>query len=923
MSLLFASASSADFGVTSFDGSVTDEAGSPYTQGGGHPYQVSTRIDFNTRPDPINGSIVIPDEEVKNIKVDLPLGFVGDPRALPTCSEARLENTSSGRGGTCPANSQIGWVGADTASFFNKLLLGVYNMEPTPGSAATFGFQVPFGGATVHLQAHVRPGDNGVTVEIPNIPQTTPIKSTILTLWGVPAEAAHDPLRAEGLGCGFVPVFPGEPGFNITETFCQIVESPGVAAGIAVKPFLTNPTDCSTGPVTTTLSTDSWEHPGVFHTASFVTHDNASPANPVGPTGCDRLPFDASLRATPDAPGTSQPSGYGFDLAVPQNDNPTGLAEAHLRKAVVTLPEGVAISPSAAAGLQGCSDGQIALHTDTAASCPDASRIGTVTIDTPLLDKPLQGAVYVGTQASSDPASGQMYRLFIVAQQPERGLTIKLAGSVVPDPGTGRLTATFDNNPQLPFNSLHLQLKGGPRAPLSNPSACGTYETKAQLTSWSGKLVESDSSFAIIHGEDGGPCPASVFAPTFTAGTTDPQAGGFSPFTLTLSRSDQDQTLGRVAVKMAPGLLGVLKSVKQCPEPQAAAGACGPESQVGHTTVGAGPGANPFYLGGSVYLTGPYKGAPFGLSVVVPAIAGPFNLGTVVVRAAISVDPHTAQVTVASDPLPTILKGVPLQLRTVNVTIDRSGFIFNPTSCSSQSVGGVITSAQGASVAPSSHFQAANCATLPFKPRLTALTQARYSKAGGESLHVKVTSGPGQANIGKVRVLLPKTLPSRLTTLQKACVDAVFNANPASCPAGSLVGSATAVTPVLAHPLTGPAYLVSHGGAAFPDLVVVLQGEGITLYLDGNTDIKKGITSSTFNSVPDAPISTFDLTLPQGPHSALAANGNLCKGALNMPTTITGQNGAQIAQTTRIAVSGCPKAKKHGKVKHGRKHKKK
>jgi hypothetical protein len=361
------------------------------------------------------------------------------------------------------------------------------------------------------------------------------------------------------------------------------------------------------------------------------------------------------------------------------------------------------------------------------------------------------------------------------------------------------------------------------------------------------------------------------------------------------------------------GLLGRLSSVTPCQEPWAAQGTCSPESLIGHTVTSVGLGSDPYRVPGTVYITDPYNGAPSGLSIVTPAIAGPFNLGTVVVRARIEIDPHTSALTVISDPLPTILKGIPLQIKQVEVTIDRPGFTFNPTNCSRLPITATISSEQGASAAVSVPFQVANCATLPFKPTFTVAAQAHTSKANGASLHVRVTSGAGQANIGKVKVDLPKQLPSRLTTLQKACMDATFNANPASCPAGSVVGSATASTPVLKSPLSGPAYLVSHAGAAFPDLVIVLQGEGITLDLVGNTDIKRGITIATFNTVPDAPIWTFDLWLPEGPHSVLGANlppkarGTLCRQALVMPTLITGQNGAAVRQATRIAVSGCPR----------------
>jgi hypothetical protein len=446
-----------------------------------------------------------------------------------------------------------------------------------------------------------------------------------------------------------------------------------------------------------------------------------------------------------------------------------------------------------------------------------------------------------------------------------------------------------------------------------NPDTCGSYAASSQLTPWSSSTAsEPTGAFAINQG-----CHGALFTPGFVAGTTSNQAGAFSPFTLSLSRGDQEQDLGGVSVTMPQGLLGSLKSVERCPEPQAAQGTCGAGSVIGHATATAGAGPDPVSVSGQVFLTGPYKGAPFGLSIVVPAVAGPFNLGNVVVRAAISVDPRTAQIIVTSDSLPTILQGIPLQVKGVRVSIDRQAFMFNPTDCEPLNVGGTLTSTLGAQARVSSRFQAANCASLAFHPVFSVSTQARTSKKGGASLDVKVVYPQGpQANIRSVAVTLPKQLPSRLSTIQQACTEAAFAANPASCPAGSDIGIATARTPVLASPLTGPAYLVSHGGAAFPDVVVILQGEGVTLDLVGSVNIRKSITSSTFASVPDAPIGSFELSLPEGPHSALAAvlparaKGSLCGQKLTMPTTITGQNGAVVKQSTKIAVSGCAKARK-------------
>jgi hypothetical protein len=536
----------------------------------------------------------------------------------------------------------------------------------------------------------------------------------------------------------------------------------------------------------------------------------------------------------------------------------------------------------------------------------------------PLPGAALQGQLFVAEPECSpctneDAEDGKLLRLFLQAQDPSAGVIVKLHGTTSANTETGQLTTTFEQQPQQPFELLQLQLKGGPRAVLANPQSCGPATTSADLTPWSAPFTPDatpTSTYNVDFNGAGGACPGAPFNPSFNAGTTGANAtaaDASSSFSLTLSRQDREQDLSAVQVHMPLGLVGKIAGIPQCGEAQANAGTCGPESQIGTAESGAGPGPDPFFEKGRVYLTGPYKGAPFGLSVVTPAVAGPFNLGDVVVRAAISIDPHTAAVTVTSDPLPQIIDGVPLRLRVVNVNVNRSGFMLNPTNCSEQQVSATLSSAQGASAQVSSPFGLGGCTSLPFKPTFTASTQAHTSKAGGASLDVRVTYPPGgYANIAKTVTELPKALPSRLTTLQKACVDAVFEANPAACPEGSVVGSATAHTPLLNVPLSGPAYLVSHGGAAFPDLEIVLQGEGVEVILDGQTDIEKGITKTSFNAIPDSPIETFELNLPEGPHSVLAANVAPCSTKLNLPTILTGQNGAVIKQTTKIAVTGCP-----------------
>ncbi|HWY89629.1 MAG TPA: hypothetical protein VNY31_03070, partial [Solirubrobacteraceae bacterium] len=484
---------------------------------------------------------------------------------------------------------------------------------------------------------------------------------------------------------------------------------------------------------------------------------------------------------------------------------------------------------------------------------------------------------------------------------------------------TGQLTARFKDLPELPYSEMTLNFFGGPRAALV-PAECGLYTTSSLLTPWSspqsGPPAEPQSSFTVNSG-----CTTGGFAPAFTAGTTSNQAGGYSPFVTTFTRQDGEQGLAAIQEHIPTGLLGSIAHVPLCGEPQAQEGKCGPESQIGKISVVVGPGPDPFEVPpGRIYLTGPYNGAPFGLSVVVPARGGPFDLGNVVVRAALQIDPRTSAVTVATGPLPVMLQGVPAQARSVTVEVDRPEFIFNPTNCDPKTISATMEGSAGGLSTASVHFQATDCAALQFKPSFSASTSGHTSRAGGASLNVKLTyphappdrSEIGrQANIAKVKVDLPKQLPARLTTLQKACPAATFDSNPAACPAASAVAVATATTPLLPVGLSGPAYFVSYGGAKFPEMIVVLQGDGVTVYLHGETFIsKKGITSSTFPAIPDVPVGSFELRFPQGPYSALAANGNLCKSTLAMPTSFVAQNGAVIHQTTKIAVTGCPKAKK-------------
>jgi hypothetical protein len=899
----------APYGADFYELAPESEGGAPDTQAGSHPFQLTTTLLLNQASDPKH-----PPAQAKDLRFNLPPGLIGNPTPFPQCTDLEFSTERTGPINLCPADTVVGvaLVTIDEPSFIGQITLPVplFNLTPKVGEPARFGFDVVH--VPVILDTAVRTGgDYGVTVNVKNISQLANFIANRVTFWGVPGDPRHDSSR------GWLCLAGGRavPGVECVHEGQQ-----------KPSPLLSLPTSCS-GPLVTTLETDSWTDPGVF-TAPV------GGANEPGLDGCNRLPFAASIGVAPDGQAASTPTGLTVGIHVPQEEilNPSGLAPAEVRDTTVTLPSGVALNPAAADGLLACSEAQIALQVHAAPSCPEASKVGTVEIKTPLLPNPLVGAAYLAAQ-NANPF-GSLVAIYIVAEDPVSGTLIKVAGEVKPDPVTGQLVSTFENTPQLPFEDLKLHFFGGSRAPLSTPAYCGAYSTTGSIAPWSGNPpVGLSSTFDIDSGPNGSACASPLpFSPSLTAGATNIQTGAFTPFTMTMSREDGQQNLESVTLHMPPGLLGTLASVKLCDEADANAGTCGPESQIGETIVSVGLGGDPFSVrGGKVFITGPYRGAPYGLSVVNPAKAGPFDLGQVIVRAKIEVDPTTAQLSVITDPggsyaIPQILDGIPLQIKHVNVLINRPGFTFNPTNCQPMAITGQLQSSEGAISSVAVPFQVTNCATLAFKPGFSVSTSGKTSRSRGASLHVKLTYPKAalgtQANIRSVKVDLPKQLPSNLKTLQKACPHQTFEADPAACPPESRVGEARATTPVLPVALTGPAYFVSYGGAKFPELVVVLSGYGTTVQLHGETFIneKTNVTSSTFHTVPDVPVGTFELTLPQGKYSALAAPTPLCGQKLVMPTKFTAQNGATIKQNTPITVTSCPKHKAK-KSKHKKKKK--
>ncbi|HEY3828020.1 MAG TPA: hypothetical protein VGL57_02375 [Solirubrobacteraceae bacterium] len=937
----------------------------PFTQAGGHPWALTTSAELTKDSQG-------PTRDPRDVVVNLPPGLLGDPMATPRCS---LTLVTSLGAQSCPADTQVGDYNIHLQGG-HELLGAIVNVTPAIGQSAEFALENTTPVETPLLTAHLvrtGQGEYGFTVVSNEIPLLG-IESFELTFWGVPADASHNGMR--GRFCRRTDAQ--------AMLFC---EGGGMASGHELVPFLSLPTDCSAGPETTTLRADSWEEPGGVREGRYTGYTNATATMP-GVTGCNLLPFSPSIEVQPDTQMADEPVGLGVNLQVPQTETPQVNATSHLRDAVVTLPEGLSISPGIVDGIQACNEsgpeginftgpeseeegpnGELQL---AAGHCPNASTVGTAEAVTPLLPEPVKGHIYLarpqcggaGQSACTDQDAldGNLYQLYLelggVGPLASTGINIKAHGYVEANPATGQITTKFLENPQAPFSELKIHLNGGPRAPLDSPAVCGPAVTTTDFTPWgapgitpaglavSGAPdVSSSSTFEVT-----GCASPPGLDPGFSAGMVSPQAGAFSAFTLNLARQDREQYVKGIQVHTPPGLLGMLASVQLCEEPLADSGHCPESSRIGTTRVASGAGSHPFEISGNVYLTTGYDGAPFGLSIVTDAVAGPFNLGLVVVRARIAVDRETSALTITTDEtgpyaIPQIIFGVPLRLQRIAVNIDRPGFMFNPTDCAAQKITATISGSQNATASVTSPFAAASCKSLQFKPQFKVATSGRTSRADGADLDVKLSYPAGsqgkEANIALVKVDLPKQLPSQLKTLQKACPAAMFAANPASCPSASVVGIAKASTPLLPVGLEGPVYFVSHGGEAFPSLVVVLQGDGVRVDLTGSTFISEaGITSSTFKTVPDVPVSTFELYLPEGRYSALAANGNLCSVThvvtvkrkvtrrvharlvrrtvlirkheptkLSMPTEFVAQNGAVIHQSTPIEVTGCVTAK--------------
>ena len=896
------------FAVEAFDTEVHGVEGSEYTQAGGHPFAASATFSPFTFRNQFGQFTSV--EPIKRIITDLPRGFVGNALAVPKLCPTLAEVLAS----SCPAESAVGELSVDITFGLGKIgqfKLVIYAIEPEYGTPVQFGFaELSALNATYTLTPRLR-ADDGYAISLDATPSPTapPLRRlNYATLCGFGAEITTGG-TAEFKGCKRAGEADPDGGGPLT--------------GANPVPLITNPTRCTGTPPTARIIFDSWAHPGDFKSRESV--------DPI-PTDCDEVEFTPEVKLTPTSNRADSPTGLDVEITMPTDglEDPNGIAQANLNNAVVTFPEGMSVNPATAHGLGACSLAQLRFHSNDPDLCPDSSKIGEVEVDTPLISETLVGDVYVAAQ--KDNPFNSTLGIYMVFDSKKDGITIKVAGKLVPDPVTGQLTSVFTENPEAPFSRLALHFKGGQRAPLINPPRCGTYAIHSELSPWSAvtpanptpdEIAAEDSTYQVTSGPGGGPCPDGRLEPQLDAGLKSAVAGAKSPFVMKLSREDGTQRFSALDVMMPPGLVASLRGIPYCPESvlagisaaelsgrgELANPACPAASQVGSVQAGAGAGPFPFYAPGRAYLAGPYKGAPISIVIVTPAVAGPFDLGSVVVRNALYIDPSTAQVTVKSDPIPTILHGLLLDVKDIRVDIDRPNFTQAPTNCEPSAISARVSGAAGGSAVVSKDFQVGDCASLAFKPNL-ALRLFGGTKRGAYPRLRAVLTYPKSgdyANVAKASVALPHSEFLAQEHIRTICTRVQFAAD--ACPAGSIYGRAEATTPLLDQPLSGPVYLRSSSNP-LPDLVVVLRGpdsQPIEVVLAGRVDsVNAGIRNS-FEVVPDAPVTKFVLSMQGGDKSLLVNSRDICKSVSRATAKFTAHNGRQLTMRPKLQNS-CKKA---------------
>ncbi|MBA3865549.1 MAG: hypothetical protein H0X42_04255 [Solirubrobacterales bacterium] len=897
------------------------------TQAGGHPdvafsFTVGNRQ--RAEPDPCAC------RDARNLGVHLPTGLIANPHATPQCDIASFGSDQ------CPVDSQVGVVeikvstlpgDPENPSDRAEFLAPVYILVPPPGDVGLLGFKATFNLPVFTVIGARTNSDYGVDATVENIVHFLPLLGVKQVLWGVPADPSHDALRF-GLGQPVQTALStplcdanGNPSTFDPTTMVEYCSGLGpkgaigelgfggpghpVSSSSPLTPFWQNPTTCGAS-LATSLDILGYD-------------DSQTHADSLWPptTDCGQLAFNPSLFAKPTTEQTDSPSGIDIDLKAPSFESPSAPSPSEIRGTRVTLPPGFTINPSAADGKTSCLDQEAKFGTTEEAQCPEFAKIGTLEVHSPVLPGVLPGAIYIG-----HPEAGNRYRLFITFDG--FGVHVKLPGTVHPDPTTGQVVADFQELPQFPFEDFNLHFFGSERGVLATPTQCGTYPVTTDFTPWDGSLPDQTSTqfFTLGSGPNGSPCPNGPrpFAPVFNAASANNTAGAHTAFSLNLTRSDGDQNLSALNVTTPPGFSATLKGVPYCPQSailsasalgysglaEQARPSCPPASQVGEAIAGAGAGTHPFYAPGKVYLAGPYKGAPLSLVVITPAVSGPYDLGDVIVRTALHVDPTSAQVTAVSDPLPQILEGVPLRVRSIMINLNRSNFALNPTNCQAFATEAKVFGNEGATASLSSHFQVANCAKLPFAPRVSLKLKGGTRRSANPSLRAVITEGvAGEANVKHASVALPHSEFLDQSHIQTICTRVQFAAD--HCPPASIYGFAKAETPLLAAPLEGPVYLRSSSNK-LPDLVAALKGppsQPIEIDLDGRIDTDKaGGIRTTFETVPDAEVSKFTLEMRGGAKGLLVNSTNLCKSTNRAVAKIEAQNG-KTANQNPLVRNGC------------------
>lgn len=918
--------------------------GTPAEEAGAHPYALTMNVDFKEGPPaPGQPGVPFPAADLRDLRLELPSGLIGNPSVLTDCTLAQFttprqspyEDSLSGE--SCPDKSQVGTITLKTSLLGgSKRTFGLFSLAPPPGVAAELG-AAPFGEPLAFAgQVRDKQGEYGLDLEAQNFPQGLAIDGVELRIWGTPWAVSHDPQRGDCLK-------ETDPSFGWGK--CSV----GPPKTNRPRSFLTLPNSCLE-PMLLSASADSWQAPGQWVGDSSLSRDGEG--RPLTLGRCDRVNFQTTSFSGPTSNRASTATGFDFNLSQSQEGltEPEGIAGSQVQRAVVSLPEGFTINPSVGAGLGVCTPAQFEAETPTStpgAACPNPSKIGSLRVQSPLVveettgfEQLISGQIYLA-QPFHNPFNA-LIGVYLIARAPN-GIFVKAAGELVPDQGTGRLTAIFEGMPQLPYTSLKIHFREGQRAPLANPASCGNYETQVELTPWRSQaqvqpdVEHQNFSFALTQGVGGGSCPPpgpAPFSPSAANGSENSQAGAYSPFFLHMKRADTEAEITRYSAQLPPGLLGNLSGISYCPDADLEAArretgvaelehpSCPAASQIGHTSTGYGLGGVLTYAPGGLYLTGPYHGAPLSITAIDSALVGPFDLGVVIVRSGVEVDPFTTQVSIdsaASDPIPHILDGIPLHLRDIRVYISRPDFTINPTSCEAFQPTSTLagssppfTPASAAGATVSNLFQVANCSSLGFRPKLSLRLFGKTKISDFPRLRATVDLRPGDANFRSAAVALPRAEFLAQEHIVAACAKRLFEAH--DCPKGSTYGKARAYTPLLSEPLEGPVYLVSGFRHAIPDLLVELRGrDGIEVDLDARVDSIRGGMRATFEHLPDAPASKFELTLFGGKRGLLKNSANLCGATRSASVRFLGQNNSGYAPSVTVGAQCGAKHKHRGK----------